>query len=352
MTAQKNFSHIVIFTLLACIGCTENTTEKPATAQKVTIKITPEKLDFGKVPPSNVPVDLSFEIENTGTEPFTVADISSGCGCTVVDAPQDPILPGTKKAVAVKVNIDGRRGAFTNQVVIVTEPKQVFSLDIVGEIAPPFWFDGQAIRCTAGTNSKAAKTTFNIYTSDYPEMPFEFPNLCKDISIKETSRTTEGSETTIKFVIEVNVKENTASLHQIQLKPVTLETGSLVIPLHVYRQEKENTLPSLATTQVTLGTIIGNSHEFAVKGDPDVIQVVDTVSLIGLPEVFSVEKAETNTGDKDSISLRLKIRDANFAGPFEGKLVLKTLGGREYSIPILGDVGPDPETNSETAANP
>ena len=55
------------------------------------ISITPNVLDFGKVRPTESPVKLTFDICNHGRESVVIADISSGCGCTIVDIPKEPI---------------------------------------------------------------------------------------------------------------------------------------------------------------------------------------------------------------------------------------------------------------------
>ena len=315
---------------------------------RVEIKLTPERLDMGKMPPSNVPVDLSFVIENIGETQFAVVDIMSSCGCTVVDIPREPVLPGEKVSSTVRVSINDRRGSFVHEVAIRTEPAQVVLLEIVGEISLPFWYDGQAIRCTAGIDSKQARTTFNVYTEDYPEVSFEFLNLCKEITIDELSRSTSGGETTIKFSVVVNVEDDSPNSHQIVLKPVGIEVNPLVIPLHVYRQTKSQTLPAFSTLQISLGTIQPQSTtEFHVHGDPDLIHVIDTVSLLELPDNFSLERTEKGTDDKKTMTLLL-LDSGGFSGMFSGKLQIKTFGGREYTIPISGFMVPTGELTPET----
>ena len=88
-------SYVAFITLLICIGCGKDSMDGESTnsvnEERVEIKLTPTRLDTGKMPPSNVPLDLSFVIENIGETQFAVVDIMSSCGCTVVDIPKEPV---------------------------------------------------------------------------------------------------------------------------------------------------------------------------------------------------------------------------------------------------------------------
>lgn len=70
-------------------------------------------------------VMAEFTIVNTGNFPLVVSAINGSCTCTVVDKPEDPIMPGKK--FLVKATVDTERtglGAIAKGITIVanTEP--------------------------------------------------------------------------------------------------------------------------------------------------------------------------------------------------------------------------------------
>ncbi|MFT7344982.1 MAG: hypothetical protein ACI9XP_001575 [Lentimonas sp.] len=70
-------------------------------------------------------VMAEFTIINTGNFPLVVSAINGSCTCTVVDKPEDPIMPGKK--FLVKATVDTERtglGAIAKGITIVanTEP--------------------------------------------------------------------------------------------------------------------------------------------------------------------------------------------------------------------------------------
>ena len=105
-----------------------------------TVRVNPEVLDFGEVRVYDSPVHLSFDIENRGSIPLVIEEISSGCGCTVVDVPSEPILAQKSATASVKVNLFGRSGDFVNKIRIATSRESLF-VDIRGKIISDFWYN-------------------------------------------------------------------------------------------------------------------------------------------------------------------------------------------------------------------
>ena len=112
---MQKTSRFLLICVLVFSGCT---------GEKISgvcdVIISPSVLDFGKARVEDSPISLSFSLENIGKEPLEIVDISSGCGCTGVNAPQESILPNEKKSFEVKVDLRGRSGEFTNKVLIIT----------------------------------------------------------------------------------------------------------------------------------------------------------------------------------------------------------------------------------------
>jgi hypothetical protein len=118
----------ILVCVLVLTGCVQRVEEIPD------VVVIPSVLDFGRVRVADSPLSLSFDIENTSNEPLKILDIISGCGCTVIDIPQEPIATNEKKSIAVKVNLYGRSGEFTNMVHIKTEGNDDLFVDINGTI--------------------------------------------------------------------------------------------------------------------------------------------------------------------------------------------------------------------------
>ncbi|WP_018628107.1 DUF1573 domain-containing protein [Niabella aurantiaca] len=63
--------------------------------------------DIGKVKKGQI-VEIPFVVKNTGTKPLVIASVSPGCGCTVGEKPEEPIMPGEEGKVVAKFNSEGQ----------------------------------------------------------------------------------------------------------------------------------------------------------------------------------------------------------------------------------------------------
>ncbi len=59
--------------------------------------------EFGKIDYMN-PKTAVFEFKNTGTKPLVVTNVKAFCGCTKVDYPKTPVLPGKTGKVSAEYN--------------------------------------------------------------------------------------------------------------------------------------------------------------------------------------------------------------------------------------------------------
>ena len=69
----------------------------------------------------------SFQFSNTGSEALVIQDIVKGCGCTEVNYPSNPILPGETGVVEVVFNSKGWHGKQVKKVTVISntiEPRQ------------------------------------------------------------------------------------------------------------------------------------------------------------------------------------------------------------------------------------
>ena len=77
-----------------------------------------------------------FEFTNTGTLPLVITDVTSSCGCTIPEKPEDPILPG--KTGEIKVKYDTNRVGPIRKTITVYSNADVpaKSIKIKGEVLP------------------------------------------------------------------------------------------------------------------------------------------------------------------------------------------------------------------------
>lgn len=74
--------------------------------------------DLGNVKMGQV-VEIPFVVKNTGDKPLIITSVEPGCGCTVADKPEKPILPGQEEKIVAKFNSEGQsEGAHTKTVTV------------------------------------------------------------------------------------------------------------------------------------------------------------------------------------------------------------------------------------------
>jgi len=329
--------------IFACVlvfsGCNQE-----GTGDVGNIVIMPSVLDFGRVRVVDSPLFLSFDIENAGVEPLTIFDITSGCGCTVIDVPQEPILSKEKKTLAVKVNLYGRSGEFTNMVRIATASHGNLFIDIRGTIVTDIWFSGQSVRCTVEPEQSEAKTVFSLFTQDYPTVQFDWNDLPPDIKIQEISRSVSDEVCKIQFALSVFIGDKNVLSYPLMIVPQEQDITPLVLPIYCYRHETDQHRAAFSTKQISLGVVSRNETKvIRIYGNPDVIHVIREIAWKDVPLGIISEILQRNPDTNDMLEVALKFTDIFPSGFFEGDMCLKTLGGREYAIPINGEI-------SETAS--
>ena len=76
--------------------------------------------DFGVIREQDGKAHCQLRVMNTGTEPLLIVKVQVGCGCTGIDYPEDPIMPGDTATVRLSYNPSGRPGQFIKQAIIFT----------------------------------------------------------------------------------------------------------------------------------------------------------------------------------------------------------------------------------------
>jgi hypothetical protein len=93
--------------------------------------------DFGVFHEKDGKVRCQMRVTNTGSAPLLIVKAQAGCGCTGIDYPEQPIMPGDTATVSLSYNPSGRPGQFTKQAIIFTntDTKRTI-LEISGNVIP------------------------------------------------------------------------------------------------------------------------------------------------------------------------------------------------------------------------
>ncbi|MCF8302097.1 MAG: DUF1573 domain-containing protein [Bacteroidales bacterium] len=93
--------------------------------------------DFRKVIRGEV-VSYNFKFTNTGNGNLLISNVSTSCGCTVSEYPEEPISPGEEGYVTVTFDSKGRKGFQNKSVTILanTQPSRTV-LRIKAEVIIP-----------------------------------------------------------------------------------------------------------------------------------------------------------------------------------------------------------------------
>ena|GEM_PF-2535338 len=336
---QKTCSFIFVSVLIIS-GCTgEKISDIHNVSDIRNVIVTPSTLNFGQVRVVDSPLSLSFDIENTSDKPLSILDITSGCGCTVIDIPQEPILPKERKSFAVKVDLYGRSGEFLNIVRIETASHDSLFVDIRGTIVTDIWFSGQSIRCTAEPGQSEAKTVFSLFTQDYPDVQFDWSDLPPEIEIQEISRSVSDGICNIQFALSVSVRDKNSLSHQLMIVPKEESIAPLIVPIYCYRNEKDQQRVAFSTKQISLGILPRNVRKvIRIYGNPDVIHAVCEIAWKDIPSGVTMEIIQHDSNVTDILEVALTFTDTFPSGFFEGKILLKTVAGQEFSLSINGEV--------------
>lgn len=117
MKRIANIGAILSSVALLCFGCaprsaTDANNADSATPQSFAGKVinvsdslikhsVADTLDFGRINSGEV-VEVYAALRNSGDTPFVIISGETGCGCTTIDYPKEPIKPGEQKLILLK----------------------------------------------------------------------------------------------------------------------------------------------------------------------------------------------------------------------------------------------------------
>ncbi|GHT16816.1 hypothetical protein FACS1894189_1470 [Planctomycetales bacterium] len=315
--------------------------KSPVDVTKNPVTITPAVLDFGQARYADSPIKIPFTVTNNSKEPISIEKIYSGCGCTVTEIDKTPILPGTFREGQVKVDIHGRKGDFANRLFIAFQEGTRVEADITGKIVNDIWFPGQSLRQTAKVGQENVSVTFTLHTIDHTDVVLKLKDADDAYTLKEEYRHKEGEETFIAYTLDVAVRNEDFISTLLTLEDEKSVVAPVTIPFYCYR-EKENAAPGISTARIGLGSLPRNAKkEVKIFGDCDVLSVIREATLRNVPEGVGIELTKNENEQTDFLTVVIFIGEHISLGSFEGSVSLKTLGNREYLVPLDGEVRND-----------
>ena len=101
-----------------------------------TIALSESAFSFGKLKKGDH-VEHVYEVTNTGKNPLIISQVKPGCGCTVPDYTQEPILPGKKGKITLKFDSSNFDGTVQKQAeVYANVEKAPIVLSFTADIQP------------------------------------------------------------------------------------------------------------------------------------------------------------------------------------------------------------------------
>lgn len=145
MRIPMNLTIISAFTTIIFVSCISNNDKQSKnpeaqkamadTANFTTIQWIDSVKNFGKIQEGQK-LDVTFRFKNTGTKPLVIADVKASCGCTVVEKPTKPVMPGEESEIRGSFDSEGHPGANNKNIIVEanTKPAQNFQLKFSAEV--------------------------------------------------------------------------------------------------------------------------------------------------------------------------------------------------------------------------
>jgi hypothetical protein len=326
------------------------------------LAIEPQVLDFGRVNESEHVLELSFTIKNVSDAPVQIANIGSGCGCTAVKLSQPTLKVGASISVPVKVTVQGQRGNFGKNVQLdIVGYKESIVVPIRGKVVQDIWFEGLMVQCFAKESETTVEKTFEVRTVDFPSVQFDWKLVDEAILIEEISRVKEDDETiiTLRLKMEAPLGQATTSRHLV-LVPLDRNIKQLVIPVVAYRSSLQSNrllemlrnknaenrqivkkAPELHPKLINLGLIpYGEYRRFDITGPPELLGSLEIAGHEQLPLGTNVTLHYGGDLDADVLSVTICVGESLRSGLVKGIIRLQSPQGDEFSIDIIGLIGP------------
>jgi hypothetical protein len=129
---------LVVSTIASCDIRKNDKNGHPSTISHFTDTTSVQMIDsvynFGKITEGENVV-FSFRFKNSGKKPLVISAATAGCGCTIPEKPEEPLLPGETGVIKVAFHSRGMAGLIQKEVNVVSNAVPGFpNLQLVGEV--------------------------------------------------------------------------------------------------------------------------------------------------------------------------------------------------------------------------
>lgn len=96
----------------------QDASEKP----KAYFSLSDTFIQFGSIK-EGASKTISITFTNTGKKPLIISNVYTNCGCTEIEYPKEPFLPGKSGTIKITYNATEGEGVFSKTVTIYTNAK-------------------------------------------------------------------------------------------------------------------------------------------------------------------------------------------------------------------------------------
>ena len=128
---EKIMKNVIVLIVIGLLTFGVQAQEKVAT-----IDFKEDTINYGTIEKGSDGVRV-FEFTNNGKAPLVISKVSSSCGCTIPEKPEEPILPG--QTGEIKVKYDTKRvGPIRKAITVISNADTpTVILKIKGEVTAP-----------------------------------------------------------------------------------------------------------------------------------------------------------------------------------------------------------------------
>ena len=131
---MKKILLLSVAVILSCMAFAQSTTTE--NKSKAKIEFAEKSKDFGDIHQGDK-VTHVFKFKNTGTEPLTLSNVITSCGCTATEWPREPIAPGATGEINATFNSAGKMGRQNKVITVVSNSSEGSArVSIISNVLP------------------------------------------------------------------------------------------------------------------------------------------------------------------------------------------------------------------------
>ena len=120
----------IVLSLFVCLSYW-STAQEPI--DQAIIELDRNEFDFGELHQGDKK-SHAFTIRNTGNIPLIISDVHTQCGCTAVEFPEDPIMPGKSSELVILYDSSNKVGIQRKVVTIISNASEDVKIRILAQV--------------------------------------------------------------------------------------------------------------------------------------------------------------------------------------------------------------------------